>query len=88
MPIYRNKETGHEVTVLEGTRLPKVYEKVEAMPKGSKGADKPEGGVSDEKDGADKPKRTSSKPKGSKGADKPEGPDDKSNPETNMEENK
>lgn len=73
MPIYRNKETGHEVTVLEGTHLPKVYEKVEAMPKGSKGADKP--------------KRTSSKPKGSKGADKPEGPDDKSNPETNMEEN-
>lgn len=88
MPIYRNKETGHEVTVLEGTRLPKIYEKVEAMPKGPKGANKPEGGASDNKNGADKPKQTSSKPKGSKGADKSEGSADKSNPETNMEENK
>lgn len=28
MPIYRNKETGHEVEVMRGTRLPKVYEEV------------------------------------------------------------
>lgn len=28
MPIYRNKETGHEVEVMTGTRLPKVYEEV------------------------------------------------------------
>lgn len=35
MPIYRNQETGHEVEVMPGTRLPKVYKKVEkkAAPK-------------------------------------------------------
>lgn len=30
MPIYRNKETGYEVEVMRGTRLPKVYEEVKA----------------------------------------------------------
>lgn len=29
MPIYRNQETGHEVEVMPGTRLPKVYKQVE-----------------------------------------------------------
>ncbi len=30
MPIYRNTESGHEVTVMPGTRLPKVYKEVKA----------------------------------------------------------
>lgn len=28
MPIYRNKETGKQVEVMPGTRLPKIYEEV------------------------------------------------------------
>ena len=29
MPIYRNKNTGKEVVVLAGTRMPRIYELVE-----------------------------------------------------------
>ncbi len=32
MPIYRNQETGHEVEVIPGTRLPKVYKKLRKRP--------------------------------------------------------
>lgn len=35
MPIYRNQETGHEVEVVRGTRLPKVYVEVKRSSKPS-----------------------------------------------------
>ena len=49
MPIYRNKETGNEVEVMSGTRLPKVYEKIDKK-SATKSGNKPnaDGAKSDE----------------------------------------
>ncbi len=62
MPIYRNQETGHEVEVMPGTRLPKVYKQVE-----KKTAPKPPANTTDKQD---KPAATGKKSAGKKSAGK------------------
>lgn len=77
MPIYRNKETGHEVEVMSGTRLPKVYEKIDkksATKSGNKpnaGNDKPDETKDAKTDKAQaKPKTSNAKGKGVNAKDK------------------
>lgn len=78
MPIYRNQETGHEVEVMPGTRLPKVYKQVE-----KKTAPKPPANTTDKQD---KPAATGKKSAGKSAtankaagakADKPANEDEK-----------
>ena len=77
MPIYRNKETGHEVEVMSGTRLPKVYEKIDKK-SATKSGNKPnaDGAKSDETKDT-KADKTSPKPKTSNAKGKGAGAKDK-----------
>lgn len=70
MPIYRNKQTGHEVEVMPGTRLPKAYEKVDKRSNNSKASQTKN--PQDENHDNDKPAKAAggSKPKTSKTAAK------------------
>lgn len=82
MPIYRNQETGHEVEVMPGTRLPKVYKQVEkkTAPKPPTGtADKQSKPATTNKEQAGK-SATAKKTAGAK-TNKPTNKDDKSEKE-------